>query len=393
MLQPIRLFLTLAAALLVVPHMAPTATTAQQRVSVSEARSRTFPIVFQFERQITEDVGRDAIGGITAAAFVGNEVFWIKGFGWANQQRQIAAGSRTIYRIGSISKSFTAVVMAQLAAEGRFDLDDPVVQYFGQLSALAATEDDINAISFRHLASHTAGWIREPGLPDAAAGPIAEWEDKVIASLPTVTLLGPPGGQYSYSNIGFGTLGLVTSRIARRPFMDLVRERIIAPLGMNNTVFVMNASLQPHLAVGYMVEEDSTISTALPELEHAGRGYKVPNGGIYSNVADMARFASGVMGTSPTPLMPPEMREEMMRVQTPEDPANGYGLGFSIRTLENGMRTVGHGGSVAGYNATIVFDPETTLGVVMLRNYNRGLTDLGRAATELLQELVAATTR
>jgi CubicO group peptidase (beta-lactamase class C family) len=392
MFQPIRPILALGAALLVAPA-APMAAPAQQAVTVSEARSRTFPIVFQFERKITEDVGRDDIGGITAAAFVGNEVFWIKGFGWANQQRQIAAGSRTIYRIGSISKSFTAVVMAQLAAEGRFELDDPVVRYFGQLRSLAATEDDVNAISFRHLASHTAGLIREPGLPDAAAGPMAEWEDKVIASLPTVTLLGPPGEQYSYSNIGFGTLGLVTSRVAGRPFMDLVRERIIAPLGMNNTVFVMNASMQPYLAVGYIVEEDSTITTALPELEHAGRGYKVPNGGIYSTVADLARFASGVMGTSPTPLLPPQMREELIRIQTPEDPENGYGLGFTIRTLENGMRVVGHGGSVAGYNATIVFDPATTLGVVMLRNYNRGLTNLGSAATQLLQDIVAATTR
>ncbi|MCZ6917224.1 MAG: serine hydrolase [Gemmatimonadetes bacterium] len=391
MLQRIRRFLALATFLLLVPT-SPTATSAQA-VTLAEARSRTIPVVFQFERQITEDVGRDGIGGITAAAFVGNEVFWIKGFGWADQQRQIAAGSRTIYRIGAISKSFTAVAMAQLAAEGRFDLDDPVVQYFPPLRQLAATESEINAISFRRLASHTAGLIREPNLPDAAAGPIAEWEDKVIASLPTVTLLGPPGEQYSYSNIGFGALGLATSRVARRPFMDLVRERIIGPLGMNNTMFIMTASLQPHLAVGYMVDDDSTVSIALPELEHAGRGYKVPNGGIYSNVADLARFASGVMGTSPTPLLPPQMREEMMRVQTPEDSANGYGLGFTIRTLENGMKTVGHGGSVAGYNATIVFDPETTLGVVMLRNYNRGLTNLGRAATDLLQELVAATTR
>ena len=392
MLQRIRRFLALAIFLLLVPSP-PTPTSAQQAVTLAEARSRTIPVVFQFERQITEDVGRDGVGGITAAAFVGNEVFWIKGFGWADRQRQIAAGSRTIYRIGSISKSFTAVVMEQLAAEGRFDLDDPVVQYFPPMRELAASDEAVNAISFRRLASHTAGLIREPSLPDAAAGPIAQWEDKVLASLPTVTLLAAPGERYSYSNIGFGTLGLAISRIAHQPFMDLVHQRIIAPLRMNNTVFVMTPSLLPHLAVGYLVADDSTVSTELPELEHAGRGYKVPNDGIYSTVADLARFAWGIMGTSPTPILPPQWREEMMRVQTPEDPASGYGLGWTIRTDDNGLKTVGHGGSVAGYNATLVFDPETTLGVVMLRNYNRGLTNLGRAATDLLRELVAATTR
>ncbi len=76
MLQRIRRFLALAIFLLLVPSP-PTATSAQQAVTLAEARSRTIPVVFQFERQITEDVGRDGVGGITAAAFVGNEVFWI----------------------------------------------------------------------------------------------------------------------------------------------------------------------------------------------------------------------------------------------------------------------------------------------------------------------------
>lgn len=86
------------------------------------------------------------------------------------------------------------------------------------------------------------------------------------------------------------------------------------------------------------------------------------------------------------------MRDEMMRVQTPEDPDDGYGLGLSIERvrLEDGssVKFVGHGGSVAGYNAYLVFEPASGYGVVLLRNYNRGATSLGRAGNGLLRELV-----
>jgi CubicO group peptidase (beta-lactamase class C family) len=77
----------------------------------------------------------------------------------------------------------------------------------------------------------------------------------------------------------------------------------------------------------------------------------------------------------------------MLTIQTPEDTTRGYGLGLSIRTAENGVRLAGHGGSVAGYNAHLVFNPDTRVGVVLLRNYNRGNTNLGEAAQELAAEL------
>ena len=86
-------------------------------------------------------------------------------------------------------------------------------------------------------------------------------------------------------------------------------------------------------------------------------------------------------------IMGDPMRVEMLGVQTPEDPENGYGLGLSIRTTENGHVLAGHGGSVAGYNAYLVFDTRTGLGVVLLRNYNAGRTNLGRAANGLLEVL------
>jgi CubicO group peptidase (beta-lactamase class C family) len=116
----------------------------------------------------------------------------------------------------------------------------------------------------------------------------------------------------------------------------------------------------------------------------------VPNGGVYSTVADLGLFVAGMTGAAPRAILSPASRKEMMRVQTPEGSDRLYGLGFSIYDTENGTRLVGHGGSVAGYNVSMIFEPESTIGVLMLRNYNRGATNLGRAARELLLDLLEA---
>ncbi len=342
----------------------------------------------RFARQIAADVEQDDVGAITAGVFVGSEIVWADGFGWADRDRHIAADANTIYRVGSISKSFTALLMAQLGAQDVLDINRLLSDYLPEAKRLAGGTDTLAGVTLRRLASHTAGLIREPELPGAAAGPIAMWEDKIIASIPTTSFLAAPGERYSYSNIGFGMLGLAVSRAAGRPFMDLVTEYIIEPLEMKQTVFVMTPELYPHLAVGYAVSRDGTISPDMPALEHWGRGYKVPNGGIYSTVGDLARFAGAITGTSAVEILPVEWRRELMRVHTPEDPTAGYGLGLALRTGESGVRTVGHGGSVAGYNAYLVFDPMSTVGVVLLRNYNRGNTNLGRSTAALLEELV-----
>lgn len=342
-----------------------------------------------FARELTVDVEADGVGGITAAVFRGSDVVWAEGFGWADRAHQVPARRETIYRVGSISKTFTAVLVVQLAAEGRLALDDEVAPVFAPLGQLDGHASQIEGVTFRRLASHTAGLIREPGLEGAAAGPIAGWEDKIVASIPTTSFLANPGEQYSYSNIGFGILGLAASRVAGAPFMTLVDERIIRPLGMDRTFFIIPRDLADWVAVGYAQRRDGTVDPEPPAREHAGRGYKVPNGGIYSTVDDLAAFAGGIMGTSEVEILSADWRAELMRVQTPEDPASGYGLGLSVRPLPDGGRAVGHGGSVAGYNAALLFDPQSQIGVVLLRNYNRGETNLGAAASRLLETLTA----
>lgn len=350
--------------------------------------SASVAAIERFSTRIAADVENDGVGGIAAGIVNAHSLIWAEAFGVAERESGAPARVDGVYRTGSISKTFTAVLLLQLVEEGLVGLDDKVVDHLPEFADVIGSSEHVASITLRQLASHTSGLMREPALENAAAGPIEGWEKKVLASIPATSLQSEPGSEYSYSNIGFGILGLTLSRAAGEPFMDLVKRLTFEPLGMASSTFVVGAGLAPRLATGYENRNDTILDGELPALEHAGRGYKVPNGGVYSTVVDLAEFIRGLSGTSESKVLSESSRAEMFRWQTPAG-GRGYGLGLSITVTEDGLMLLGHGGSVAGYTAHLKFEPETGLGVILLRNYGRGETNLGDAATQLLAELVA----
>ncbi|MDH3734265.1 MAG: beta-lactamase family protein [Gemmatimonadota bacterium] len=350
--------------------------------------------IAEFSAQIAEDVRTDGIGGITAAVFLGDQVVWAEGFGWADPEGGVPAGVRTIYRTGSISKSFTGVLLADLVDEGVLGLDDAVVDVLPEVAAFGDAPNGMRPVTFRQMASHSAGLIREPELEGAAAGPIEDWGHKILASIPHTSFYAMPGTEYRYSNIGFGILGYALQRAMGESFISMVERRIFDPLGMSSSTFIVGPDLQHRLAVGFANAPAGEVNAEFPALEHAGRGYKVPNGGVYSTVGDLATFGAAVMGRTAHELLSTDIRSQVMSPQTPADSETKYGLGFSLNeiTLQDRSEAtlVAHGGSVAGYNAFLVFEPESGLGVVLLRNYNWGATNLGQAAQRLLIRLLGA---
>ncbi|MBT8396719.1 MAG: beta-lactamase family protein [Gemmatimonadetes bacterium] len=340
-----------------------------------------------FAMQLARDVEADGIGGISAGVVMGRDLVWGQGFGWADVEKRIPAGVNTIYRVGSISKSFTAIALLQLWERGFLELDDPVSGALPEVARLSDRPAGSDAITFRHLASHTAGLIREPTLEGSTDGPLEYWEDKILAAIPTTSFYARPGESYRYSNIGFGILGYSLSRVTGIPFMELVDASMIRPLGMHSSGFVVTPAVAEQLASGYLRRSDGSVDSAVPYHEHVGRGYKVPNGGIYSTVGDLGRFVAGLTGAATVPALGPEGRRLIRISQTPEGDSR-YSFGFSISQREGAPDLVGHGGSVAGYNAHLIFEPESGIGVILLRNYGGGETNLGRAARDLLWRLL-----
>lgn len=346
--------------------------------------------ISRFAYTLAEDVADDGVGGIAAGVMVDGDLVWADAWGLADRETRAPMLASSISRTGSISKSVTAVLMMILVDRGVIALDDPVSRYLPEIDGLQSRRPGAPDVTFRHLASHTAGLIREPNWRESVVGPIEAWEDRVLQSIPRTAYDSVPGARYQYSNIGFGMLGLALSRAAGRPFIDLVEDEIFQPLGMTGSSFVVaGAELEPRLAEGY-VARNGEVSGEAPAREHAGRGYKVPNGGVYSTVADLGRFLGAMAGVPGLGILDEASRQEMLRVQTPEDANEGYGLGFSLVIDGDGNRLAAHGGSVAGYNAYMAVDPDHGVGVVLLRNYTGGATNLGRVARSLLAELRTA---
>lgn len=338
--------------------------------------------IAKFDAEVAAGVAADAAGCVTVAVFIGDKVIWSKGYGWADIEKRIAATPDTIGRIGSITKSFTAVTLMQIAERGILEIDEPVAKYFAEIKGLANPPPNLRPITFRMLASHTAGLIREPQLPGAATGSIYRWEDKILESIPKTSYGTPPMTEYSYSNIGFGILGLAVSRAAKVPFMELVTEQILKPLGMSSSTFILNRpELWARMSVGYTRDrETGKVSAEAATKEHFGRGYKVPNGGLYSTVGDLARFAAVMMGESSVQILSADSRGKML---TPQLPAKTYGLGFTLRESP-GLKIAGHGGSVAGYNADLTFEMNSKIGIAVLRT-----TTFNPPTARLLEQLAA----
>jgi CubicO group peptidase (beta-lactamase class C family) len=342
-------------------------------------------VISGFEDELQTSLSNDKIDGSIAAAIVKeNKVIWSKAFGYADLERKILADSSTIYRIGSVTKSFTAQLMMILVDEGKINLDDPVELYFPEVKKLKGYSASTK-ITFAQLASHTSGLAREPNLDDFDKGPIEKWEAKLLECLPATSFENVPGTKFSYCNIGYAILGAALSRAAGKPFIELVHEKIFVPLKMERSFFVVPDEFKNNLALGMSGGPPETVDLEKPREEHKGRGYKVPNGGIYSTPNDLARFMLSNMGYAPV-----LQNESLQLMQTARGPvASDYGLGFII-VKSDSINLVAHSGAVPGYTAFFGFDKNSKYGLVLMRNYNTGSLDPYTAGLALLSKLARA---
>ena len=218
-----------------------------------------------------------------------------------------------------------------------------------------------------------------------------------MLSIPKTSSISEPGETYNYSNIGFGILGLTLSRAAKKPFMELVKDKIFTPLNMNSSYFVVPNTKVADLAIGMGGGPPGKLDKITPVKEHMGRGYKVPNGGIYSTPNDLAKFMIHNMGYTET--LNKENLELMQIRQTPKikssyskNKSSNYGLGFFLHQ-DSKITTVGHGGWVSGYRAMFLFEKQSQYGVILMRNYNWGIIDLHLRSENLLRKLQEVTTK
>lgn len=353
--------------------------TQSMRTEDGSLKSSVDSIIRSFEQQLQRDVLQDNTGSISAAIFIDRKIVWSDAFGWADREKGVKADTNTIYRSGSITKTFTAFLMMLLDQDGALKINEPVDKYLPQAAILSkAAKSNGQRVTFRQLAANTGGLAEEPDMAGAATGTFNTWESRVIESIPSIPVIAAPGNRFEYSNIGYSILGLALSKAGKEPYPLLVKKKILDKLGMYNSFFVIPADKSGQVAAGCSIDPfTGEINTEKPRREHQGRGYKVPTGGLYTTANDLARFliAQCHAGTASSPLTK-SSADMMTTIQTPESNTFGYGFGYYIRTNDHGFEIIEHDGEVSGYQAYMGFVPGINAGIILLRNYNFGLTNI-----------------
>lgn len=341
-------------------------------------------ILDQFEEQLQKDIEDDNLNGSISMAIVkGDKVLRSKAFGDTDLNHH-AADTSTIYRIGSVTKSFTALLMMQLAQEGIIQIDDSIEKYLPEIRGLVGYSDSTK-ITFGQLASHTSGLHSGPNYGKPANATVKEWESLLLKCIPATSFGSRPGRRYSYSNIGFAILGLALSRAAEKSYIELIQTRIFNPLHMNNSFLLVPEERQSDLAQGRWGGPMGEVDDVRPKEDHTNIGWSVANGGIFSTPNDLTKFMFSMMGYSD--ILSEDYLEMMQTTQTPvEKWQENYGYGFTIYQ-DSIISTVGHQGGNPGYRANFLFEKETKYGVILLRNYSWGITDLNLRSTVLLRKL------
>jgi len=343
-------------------------------------------IIKEFQHQLERDLEDDNINGSISAAIVkGEKIIWSRSLGYIDRDTKSKANSHTIYRVGSITKTFTSFLMMQLYEDQVIDLNDAIENYVPEIKEIKGYSKDTR-FTFIQLANHTTGLNREPDFEDAHNGDIEHWEQKVLESLPHTSFRDQPGKRYAYSNIGYAILGLALSRAAKKPYIELIQEMVFNPLEMNDSYFDVPESKKSHIAQGMEGGPFGELNLDTPNKEHLGRGYKVPNGAIYSTPNDMAKFMIAMKGyqnliskrSIDLMLAPPSTEEENWW--------QSYGLGTRL-LRDHIVSTSGHTGTVSGYVANFMYQREGDYGVVIMRNYNWGMTNIDLRSFAVLRRL------
>ncbi len=331
----------------------------------------------KFEQFVFEKVSDSKLPGISIAVIKDGETIWSRGFGYRDLEHGLAATPQTLYGIASLTKSFTCIAIMQLMEQGKLDVEDPVETYIPFTIRPAG-----DTVRLRHLMSHSSGIPALAYAESVISGvigasehwlPIASYEDML-------TFLGDaqewtvakPGERFFYLNEGYVLLGYIIEKCAGLPYKEYIRQHIFQPLGMERSFFDQEeVENDQDAATPYIITRDQE---RLPSRYPYGG--ITSDGGIISNVLDLAKYVSMFLGRGQLggqQLLSPESIEmmETAHIATPlQGPFGVYGYGFGLGTTPDfgGHRLIGHSGGLGVATAYIGFIPQKGVGIALLAN-------------------------
>jgi CubicO group peptidase (beta-lactamase class C family) len=323
------------------------------------------------EGRVREILNRWPAVGLAIGVVRDGSLELFHGHGVADIASNRAMTEDTVVRIGSITKTFTAIAVLQLWEQGLVDLDAPANDYLRAYRLVPAKAAHRPA-TVRQLLTHTAG-LPELVYPSRAFRPILGETVKFGQPVPTLAefyrgrlrLVAEPGTRHTYSNHGFATLGQIVEDVSGGPLDRYLREHIFGPLGMADTDLVRSARVRSRLATGYRLRSDGPHPVSDCDVVTVG------GGSIYSTTSDMARYLAALLGGGANThgsVLEPETLASMFAPQYQPDPRlPGVGLAF-FRSEVGGHLVVEHDGLVPGFSSQLSLAPDDGVGVVAFTN-------------------------
>jgi len=331
----------------------------------------------QIEAAVTKFMSSTHVPGISVAVVENGDFEWADGFGFADLENNSPATEHTLFRLGSISKTLTAVGALELWEHGRLDLDAPVQKYCPAFPEKSAT------ITTREVMGHLGGIRHYKGGPDdVEIGNTKHFDDPIQAGLDFFKndpLVAPPGSHFHYSTQGYTLVGCVMQGASNSKYVDYMLKNVFAPAGMDQTSVDNRLAIIPYRTRFYQKTKDGTVENA----DFLDSSYKIPGGGWLSSAVDMARFEVAVLHDK---LLKPATRELMWTPLKPSDGSkDGYGLGWDTNDYD-GIKSVGHNGGQQGCSTSFMIAPAQRAGVVVLTNMEE--INPSTLAAEILKILV-----
>ncbi len=365
-------------------------------------RQKIAAVLPEIREVVAKIVAADQLVGLAVGVVVDGELVLGEGFGARDAEQGGAIDIHTAFRIGSITKVFTALTALRLREQGRLDLDGPAAAVLPELHKLVYPSADARPLSVRDILTHTAGLPTE--IERTAQGPYTRAQ--MMQEIEGVSLVRTSGLAYEYSNLGFGLLGHIVAAASGKPYHDAIHEAILGPLAMKHTVWEPTEVPPLRLALGHRVVDGRIL--VVPPSQH---GENDAAGGLLSTVEDLGRFLAFQLAAWPprddaddAPLKRATSREAQ-RMQalrsfrartTPvelaaggvEGGAGGVGLTWGVtQGCEHPYYVVGHNGAVNGYHATVRMLPHSGIGIIVLGNAS--WTDTEHITGEIQRVLAA----
>lgn len=346
--------------------------------------------------------GEWKVPGLAYGVIVDGELRHARGLGTLRVGEAARPDADSVFRIASMTKSFTAATVLSLRDDGLLRLDDPIALHLPALRGLRGPTADSPAITIRQLLTMTAGFPTDDPWGDRQQG--LDVDDFLALAANGLSFAWAPGTRWEYSNLGYGLLGRLITAVAGHEYREVVRERILMPLGMTSTGYLEADVAANRLARGYLWRDDRFLEEPMD-----GYGALAAMGGIFTTVRDLATWISGFIDAFPPRDEPGqahplgrasrrEMQQPMVSFDAgitfptadadPELDGAAYGFGLFVFEHLRWGRIVGHSGGYPGFGSNMRWHAPSGLGVVVLANGRYAPSSL--LARDLLGSLLDA---